>query len=149
MKLNEASAAFALEQLKKLPNFLKIRERNFIALKEYFSKYEEWLHVPYLIKGAKTNWLAFPLTIKNVAPFTRYNYLKHMEENGIQTRVMFSGNVTRHPAFKNVKKRIASLLTNSDKIMASGFLLGCHHGMSISDVHLITASSEDFFSRYS
>src|SRR5260221_13199093 len=47
MKLNEASAAFALEQLKKLPNFLKIRERNFIALKEYFSKYEEWLHVPY------------------------------------------------------------------------------------------------------
>lgn len=148
MKLNEAAAAFGLEQLKKLPQFLQIRERNFTLLKEYFAQYEKWFHIPYLLENAQTNWLAFPLTIKETAPFTRYAFLEHLEKHGIQTRVMFSGNITRHPIYKTVKYRIASTLVNSDKIMASGFLLGCHHGLNTEDIKFITKVSEKFFIKY-
>lgn len=148
MKLNEAAAAFGLEQLKKLPQFLQIRERNFTLLKKYFAQYEKWFHIPYLLENAQTNWLAFPLTIKETAPFTRYAFLEHLEKHGIQTRVMFSGNITRHPIYKNIKYRIASTLINSDIIMASGFLLGCHQGLGIEDIKFITKVSEKFFIKY-
>ena len=88
------------------------------------------------------------MTIKRDAPFTRYEFLKELEKNGIQTRVMFSGNITRHPVYKSIKYKIASKLTNSDTIMSSGFLLGCHHGMSVKDAQLVINSSDKFLSQY-
>lgn len=148
LKLNEASAAFGIAQLKKLPKFLKIRQRNFDFLKEYFSKYADWFYIPYLIKNANTNWLAFPLTIKSDAPFTRYEFLKHLEDKGIQTRVMFSGNITRHPIYKRLRYKVASPLKNSDLIMASGFLLGCHQGLNTKQLRYMTNEAEKFLSRY-
>ncbi len=148
MKLNEAAAAFGLEQLKRLSKFLQLRERNFTILTAYFAKYEKWFYLPYLLKDAKTNWLAFPLTIKKEAPFNRYEFLEHLEKKGIQTRVMFSGNITRHPIYKKIKYRVASSLKNSDTIMASGFLLGCHQGLDKKSITLITNSAEEFLSHY-
>jgi len=148
VKLNEASAAFGLEQLKKLPKFSKTRDRNFKALVEFFSEYEKWFHIPYLIPGATTNWLAFPLTIKKDAPFSRYNFLKFLEKNAIQTRVIFSGNITRHPVYRGIKFRIIGDLKNADEIMARGFLLGCHHGMSRHDVNYVTKVCKKFFKQF-
>ena len=145
LKMNEANAAFGLEQIKKLPKFLKIRQDNFNLMYEYFKQYGDYFHLPFLLPKAKTNWLAFPLTIKN-APFTRYNLLKHLESKGIQTRVLFSGNITRHPVYKenNSKWRVSGTLENSDYIMANSFLLGCHHNMGAKEVEYIKKSFEEF-----
>lgn len=149
LKMNEVSAAFGLEQLKKLPIFTAQRKRNFELLKEFFSKYEKWFYLPYLIESATSNWLAFPLCIKEGAPFTRYNILEHLEADGIQTRVLFSGNITRHPVYKkNGFWRAASSLDKADYIMANSFLLGCHHGMKDAEVKIITSSAEKFFSKF-
>lgn len=147
-KLNEASAAFGLAQLKRLKQFLKQRDDNFNQLNSYFRKHEKWFHLPYLLEGAQTNWLAFPLTIRTTAPFTRYEILKHFESRGIQTRVLFSGNITRHPAYKIQNIRIASKLNNSDLIMASSFLLGCHQGLNNKHIKYITESAEIFLKRF-
>ena len=149
LKMNEVSAAFGLEQLKKLPVFTAQRKRNFELLKEFFSKYEKWFYLPYLLEGATSNWLAFPLCIKEGAPFTRYSILEHLEADGIQTRVLFSGNITRHPVYKkNGFWRAASSLDKADYIMANSFLLGCHHGMKDMEVKIITSSAEKFFSKF-
>lgn len=149
LKMNETSAAFGLEQLKKLPTFIQQRQKNFDSLKEFFSKYEKWFYAPYLIEGATTNWLAFPLCIKEKAPFTRYDLLKHLEADGIQTRVLFSGNIIRHPVFKNNGPwRAASSLDNADYIMANSFLLGCHQGMSKADVNYVIASAQKFLVKF-
>ncbi len=149
LKMNEVSAAFGLEQLKKLPKFIKQREENFNALKIFFLGYEKWLHIPYLPESATTNWLAFPLCIKRGTPFTRYEFLQHLETDGIQTRVLFSGNITRHPVYKkNGPWRAASSLDNADHVMANGFLLGCHHGMGAKEVDYIAQSASNFFKKY-
>lgn len=148
VKMNEASAAFGLVQLKKLPKFTKTRNRNFKELIEFFSDYKDWFHLPYLIPGAVTNWLAFPLTIKADAPFNRYEFLKFLEKKNIQTRVIFSGNITRHPVYEDIKFKTVGSLKNSDEIMAQGLLLGCHHGMTKADVRYIKRVCREFFSLF-
>lgn len=144
MKMNEASAAFGLEQLKRLPEFLRIREENFNALRGFFSQYSEYFYLPYLVEGAKTNWLAFPLTIRDDAPFTRKDMLRFLENAGIQTRVLFSGNITRHPAYLEAPKIIYGDLFEADRIMARGFLLGAHQGMTKEDVLYICNIAKKF-----
>jgi len=148
LKMNEVSAAFGLEQVKKLPKFLKTRTKNFEHLYKFFTHYKKWFHLPELIPGAKTNWLAFPLTIKKDAPFTRYDFLHHLENDGIQVRVLFSGNITRHPVYKNVimKHVVSGWLATADFVMARGLLLGAHHGMSVKDAEYMCNSAERFLS---
>jgi len=144
LKMNEVSASFGLEQVKKLPQFLKTRTDNFKHLYKFFSKYEKWFYLPELISGAKTNWLAFPLTIKKDAPFSRYDFLKHLEEDGIQVRVLFSGNITRHPVYKDIEYQVLGSLENADLVMSNGLLLGCHHGMSIEKADYMCKSAGRF-----
>ena len=148
MKMNEAAAAFGLVQLNRLKGFLAKRNDNFSRLKSYFSKYEKWFYLPYVLDGVQTNWLAFPLTVKKDAPFTRYDLLRHLESKGIQTRVLFSGNIIRHPAYRKLKFRFHGELKNADYIMASALLLGCHQAMKKEDVRYIAKSSEEFFKKY-
>ena len=148
LKMNEVSAAFGLEQVKKLPKFLKTRTKNFEHLYKFFTRYKKWFHLPELIPGAKTNWLAFPLTIRVNAPFTRYDFLHHLENDGIQVRVLFSGNITRHPVYKNVSMKhvVSGWLETADFVMARGLLLGAHHGMSVKDAEYMCNSAERFLS---
>jgi CDP-4-dehydro-6-deoxyglucose reductase, E1 len=149
LKMNEAAAAFGLEQLKRLDGFLDARHKNHKFLTDYFKKYEQWFHVPYTLFDSDTNWLAYALTIKKDAPFSRYEFLKHMDkDNGIQTRVLFSGNITRHPFYKDHPVKIVGTLDNSDLIMANGLLLGCHQGMNQDELDYIVATAEAFFARF-
>lgn len=148
VKMNEAGAAFGLVQLKRLSGFLKIRNHNFKKLKAYFKKYEKWFYLPYVLEEGKTNWLAFPLTVKSSAPFTRYDFLKYLESKGIQTRVLFSGNITRHPVYKKVNFRVSGSLKNADEIMSNSLLLGCHQALSDRDIDYIAKSSDEFFKLY-
>ena len=144
LKMNEASAAFGLEQLKKLPVFKQTRKDNFAKYLELLSKHQDKFYLPELIDGAETTWLALPLTIKENAGFTRYDLLEYLEKHGVQTRVLFSGNITRHPIYKSVKLEIASDMKNADYIMANGFLLGAHHGMSVNDVEFVCTAIDGF-----
>lgn len=151
LKMNEASAAFGLEQLKKLHEFAAIRKRNFDTLYHFFKDYEEFFYLPEIIRGARTIWLAFPLTIRENAPFTRYDFLKHLENKSIQTRVLFSGNITRHPIYRNgeqVKYEVSGSLKNADLIMGNGLLLGAHHGMSEDDAKYICESAKEFLNEF-
>jgi len=126
---SEISAAFALEQLKKLKKNISSRESNFKFLLNFFSKYKEFFDLPHQNKGLKTPWLAYPIIINN-KKIIRKNFMIFLEKNGIQTRTIFTGNILRQPIMKSkfYKKSLKSHI-NSDNIMRNGILIACHHGL--------------------
>ena len=135
---SEISAVFALEQLKKLNNNIKIRHRNFSKLISFFDNYSDLFDLPEMYPGVKTPWLAFPLVIKKNKLFNRKELQIHFEKNNVQTRTIFTGNILKQPVMKNkVFKYFKICNYVADNVMKNGILLGCHHGMSLSDVNTI------------
>ena len=135
---SEISAAFALEQLKKLPNNIKERVSNFEKLRTFFSKYSELFELPIQIKGLITPWLAYPVIIKSKSKINRQKLQIFLERNGIQTRTIFTGNILRQPIMKKRKyKKVKNAEINSNNIMKNGILIGCHHGLKNNDIEYI------------
>ena len=133
---SEISAAFALEQLKKLPNNIKIRIKHFEKLKKFFTKYPDLFNIPEQLKGLKTPWLAYPVIIKNELKINRQKLQIFLEKKGIQTRTIFTGNILRQPIMKKkIFKKVKNAEINSNYIMKNGILIGCHHGLKDSDVN--------------
>ena len=128
---SEIGAAFGLTQLKKLKENIIKRRNNYALQCKFFSNYKELFDIPKELEGANTAWLAFPITIKKNAPFSRKEFQIFLEKNNIQTRVVFSGNILRQPMCANINKRIRSEgYPNADYVMERGVLLPVHHGMN-------------------
>lgn len=145
----EISSAFGLEQLKKLPIFSRIRQQNFAELEKYFSQYEEFFILPKQLKETETNWLAFPLTIKSDAPFSRFDISAYLEENGIQTRPIFTGNLLRQPGFKKISyKSFRKDFPNADYIMRNSFIIGCNHGLAKEHIEYIKNNFSVFLNKF-
>lgn len=136
MRPIEAQAAFGLEQLKRFPEFEQKRKDNFYELYKFFSKYG-FLNMP--VSQGDPNWLALPLTLQD-ASFTRYELVKWFEDHDIQTRPIFSGNITRHPAFIEFEREFP----NADYVMKHGILLGIHQGMDKEQLDYIKQTFIDF-----
>lgn len=139
MRPVDAMAAFGLEQLKRFKGFEDRRKINFIKLYDFFSEFE-FLNMP--ISQWNPNWLAFPITLKD-APFTRFELVDYFETNGIQTRPIFSGNITRHPAFREFFKEFPG----ADYVMKYGVLLGIHQGMDDEQIDYIKQIFNDFIDK--
>ena len=132
---SEIGAAFGLVQLDRLEDNIRARERNFAAQLAFFQEYEDWFELPRQQEGARTGWLAFPLTIRREAPFNRREMQTHLERADIQTRPVFTGNILRQPAMKGVECRTGPHgYPVADDVMRGGILLACHHGLT--DAHL-------------
>ena len=135
MKACEMNAAFGLVQLERFKNFSDIRRKNFERYLENLDGVGD-LILPN--DSIKPNWLAIPFQTKK-----RFELLTFLENNNIQTRVTFAGNVTRHPIYREYLEEYK----NSDEIMKNGFLLGAHHGMTIEDVDYVCDKIKEFFNK--
>ena len=135
---SEISAAFALEQIKKLKNNIFIRNKNFKYLKNFFKKYENFFHLPEQYNGVKTPWLAFPLVIKENKIFNRKKMQIYFEKNNIQTRTIFTGNILRQPVMKNrFYKKHPNCNKVANDVMKNGILIGCHQALGKSELNYI------------
>jgi len=134
LKPTELQAAIGLEQIKKLSEFEKKRKENFKILYDLFLNYEDYFILPKSLPEAEASWFSFPLTIRDNSIFTRLDFTGFLEKNKISTRTFYSGNITKQPAYANVKYRISGKLTNCDKIMEGTFFLGIYHGGLTTDV---------------
>tara|TARA_Y200000002_G_scaffold101227_1_gene82108 strand:+ start:150 stop:1352 length:1203 start_codon:yes stop_codon:yes gene_type:complete len=135
---SEISAAFALEQLKKLPKSIKKRNSNFVNLKNFFSNFPNYFDLPSQQKGLITAWLAYPIIIKNGVKLNRQKLQIFLEKKGIQTRTIFTGNILRQPIMKKrFYKKVKDAELNSNNIMRNGVLIGCHHGLNNKDLNYI------------
>ncbi len=136
---SEIGASFGLIQLKKFNSFSKIRNKNFDLHYDFFKKLNKYFILPNISKGILTNFLAYPIILRKNLIFNRKEIQIHLENNNIQTRPIFSGNILRHPGFSSVisNRNKLNSFVNSDYIMKHGLLIGCHHGLSLSDIDYI------------
>lgn len=102
LKPIELQGAMGLEQLKKLDDIHALRKRNYKLLFDIYSKYEEFFHLPRAQAKSDPSWFAFPLTIRKDAPFKRSDIVDYLEENLIQTRPYFAGNIMLQPAYSHI-----------------------------------------------
>ena len=139
---SEIGVSFGLEQLKKFNQFSKLRNRNFNLHLKFFSEYRDRFITPRLQKNVKTNFLAYPIILTKKSDLSRKDLQIFLENKNIQTRPIFTGNILRHPGFKeliNNKNKISNF-KNSDYIMKYGLLVGCHQGLSKKDISYIHKS---------
>lgn len=135
MKASEMNAAFGLIQLKRFKKFSEIRRAN---IERYLENLQGVGDLILPDDSIKPNWLAIPLQTER-----RFELLTFLEDNNIQTRVTFAGNVTRHPVYREYLQEFK----NSDTIMKNGFLLGAHHGMTVEDVDYVCDKVKEFFNQ--
>lgn len=126
---SEVSAAFALEQLKKIEEKVNNRLSNFNYLKKAISKSKNMRGFSSY-KNVKTGWMSFPLLLTNKLQGKRKDFQIFLEKSGIQTRTVFTGNILRQPVSKKFKWESYGQFNSSDKIMENGVLLGCHNKMT-------------------
>ena len=136
MKSSELNAAFGLVQIDRLEEIREKRRTMFNRYLENLKDIQDKLVLP--INTFNSDWLAIPFMTPR-----RLELLTYLEENNIQTRVCFAGNVTRHPVYREYLE----VFPNSDRIMAEGFLLGAHHGMVVEDVDYVCSKIREFFSK--
>ena len=145
---SEISAAFALEQLKKLKKNINSRCKNFEMINNFFKEFESLFILPTQFKGLKTGWLAYPLIIRDEKKIKRTEIQIFLEKSNIQTRTIFTGNILRQPIMKSmIYKKTLNSHVNSDNIMKNGLLIGCHHGLTQNDIDYMLAKFTLFLKR--
>ncbi|KKS70287.1 MAG: NDP-hexose 3,4-dehydratase [Candidatus Daviesbacteria bacterium GW2011_GWA2_42_7] len=144
----ELGFAFGNVQLDKLDKFKKIREKNFNSLLSFLKGYENFFVLPNQDPRVRTQWLAFALTIKEGAPFKRLEIVTFLEQNNIQTRPIFTGNILLQPGFKNINAKTNGNYPNTNNIMKNSFLVGCHHGLNKQQIDKLKEVFTIFLKKY-
>lgn len=133
LKPTDLQAAIGCVQLEKLEGFTQKRRENFRTLYEGLKDLEDYFILPQATPGSEPSWFGFLLTLKDKTGFTRNQIVEFLEQNHIQTRNLFAGNLTLHPCFDTLEEgkdyRIAGELKNTNKIMNDSFWLGVYPGM--------------------
>jgi len=149
LKLTDMQAAIGLAQLEKLPRFIQARQRNYHYLYSFFSKYPELFILPVEQSDAVISYFGFPLIVKPTAPFTRNQLTQYLESKKIGTRNIFAGNLLRHPAYLNLKKkRVVGKQLVADQMMNQGFWLGVWPGLNLTHLRFITQTLSQFINLY-
>ncbi|TGN08531.1 lipopolysaccharide biosynthesis protein RfbH [Leptospira ilyithenensis] len=134
LKVTDMQAAIGVAQLKKLPDFIKARRKNWQRLRDGLADLEEFFVLPEPTRNSEPSWFGFLLTVKDNAKFSRKEIVEYLEEKRIQTRMLFAGNYLRHPVFDEFRGtsayRVAGSLENTDRVMNHTFWLGVYPGMS-------------------
>ena len=144
LKLSDMQAAVGVEQLKKLPEFVKKRKENFDFLYKGLKKFENKLILPETPEKSDPSWFGFLITVKKDAGFTRNDLVKHLNDNKVHTRNLFAGNITKQPAFEGVEMRIIGDLTNTDYIMNNTFFIGIYPGNGPAELEYVIQKFEEF-----
>jgi CDP-6-deoxy-D-xylo-4-hexulose-3-dehydrase len=126
LKPIEIQGAMGLVQLTKLDEVHSLRKRNYKLLFEIYEKYEEFFHLPRAQTGCDPSWFAFPLTVRDGAPFKRIDIVSHLEDNLIQTRPYFAGNLMLQPAYSHIMNPTDAKLNypNATKVMRDTYFHG-------------------------
>jgi CDP-6-deoxy-D-xylo-4-hexulose-3-dehydrase len=144
LKLTDMQAAVGVAQLKKLPDFIEARRRNFNRLYAGLKKFEEVLILPETTPKSNPSWFGFAITIRPGAPFSRLDLVQHIESRRIGTRLLFGGNLMRQPAYIGMPHRVVGPLTNADIITDNTFWLGVYPGLTDEMVDFMIATVAEF-----
>lgn len=135
LKATDMQAAIGSAQIEKLDSFTEARRRNWEYLKNSLLETEKFLTLPEATNNSLPSWFGFLITVKETAPFDRESLVKYLEENRIQTRTLFAGNLIKHPCFDEMRMsgkgyRTIGSLTNTNSVMNNTFWVGVYPGMT-------------------
>jgi CDP-4-dehydro-6-deoxyglucose reductase, E1 len=144
LKLTDMQAAVGCAQLDKLEDFISRRKTNHRLLMEILAPYQDRLILPAVNPLADPSWFCFVITVRPDAGFSRNELTRFLENNHIETRNLFSGNLLRHPAFEHINCRVVGDLANTDLVMTNTFFIGVYPGIDQAQL----AKIEDAFKRF-
>jgi CDP-6-deoxy-D-xylo-4-hexulose-3-dehydrase len=130
LKLTDMQAAVGVAQLKKLPKFIATRKRNWQRLADGLKSFQEFLILPEKTPGTDPSWFGLLITVRPEAPFSRNDLVWYLESRKIGTRLLFGGNLTRQPAYRDVPYRVVGELKNTDVAMEQTFWVGVYPGLT-------------------
>ncbi len=135
LKATDMQAAIGCAQLDKLADFTKKRSYNWNYLRDTLAKYEDKLILPEPEKNSQPSWFGFLITVKENAGISRDELSGFLEDNNIQTRNLFAGNIIKHPCFDSIRNdgisyREVGTLSNTDLVMNQSFWIGVYPGMT-------------------
>ncbi|UDY37440.1 DegT/DnrJ/EryC1/StrS family aminotransferase [Dermatobacter hominis] len=142
---SELSAAFGLVQLDKLPQNLARRRRSFKVTRAHVARHEDLFVLPRVTDGVETAWHMFPFLIRPSSGIRRAELQAWMESHGIDTRMVWTGNATRQPAFRDTPFRVPDAgLPNADVVMERGLILPNSHSLTDEDCEWIGRCLDGF-----
>ena len=134
LKITDMQAAIGCAQLKKVPTFVQRRRENWQKLKDGLAGLEDKLILPYYEDNAKPSWFGFVMTNSTGGGYSRDSLVQFIENKGVQTRMLFSGNLLRQPCFDHIRGtdayRVVGSLANTDRIVTDTFWVGVYPGMT-------------------
>ncbi len=150
LKATDMQAAIGCAQIEKFPSFVEKRIENFNRLKAGLAGLEDKLILPVANENSKPSWFGFLITVKEGV--SRNELVRFLEDNGIQTRMLFSGNLIKHPCFDEMRKtgegyRVVGELVNTDRIMRDTFWVGVYPGMTNDMIDYMAAMIRKYFER--
>ena len=151
LKVTDMQAAIGCAQLEKLPDFIKARQENWQYLRTQLNALDNVLILPEKMENSKPSWFGFLMTVRVEAKFTRDELVRHLEYNNIQTRMLFAGNLIKHPCFDEMRKsgkgyRVIGTLDKTDMIMNNTFWIGVYPGMTKANFAYMVNVIKDFCS---
>jgi CDP-6-deoxy-D-xylo-4-hexulose-3-dehydrase len=149
LKVTDMQAAIGCAQLEKVPGFTEARKRNWQQLRDGLAGLEDYFVLPEATADSDPSWFGFLLTVREEAGFNREQIVNRLESKGIQTRMLFAGNIIKHPCFDEMRRagtgfRVVGELTATDRIMRDTFWVGVYPGMTAEMLEFIIASITDF-----
>lgn len=152
LKVTDMQAAIGCAQLKKLPAFVEARRKNWQFLRDRLADLNDIFELPAPAENSAPSWFGFLLTLKPNAPFKRVDLVKYIESKNIQTRLLFSGNILKHPCFDEMRAtgegfRVVGDLTNTDRIMNDTFWIGVYPGMTPPMLEMMVKTIREFCKR--
>lgn len=150
LKPIDIQSAMGLEQLKKLDEIHALRRRNYKLLFEIYEKYEEFFILPRPREKSDPSWFAFPLTIRKDAPFTRTEYVDFLEDNKIQTRPYFAGNIMLQPAYSHLMnpQDAKDNFPNATFTLTNTFFHGASAVITPEQIAWIKKIADEFLGKY-
>lgn len=145
LKVTEMQAAIGCAQLRKLPSFISRRQTNWQLLHAGLYDMQDVFILPQATASSDPSWFGFLITIKDGKLFNRHQIISHLEEKGIQTRMLFSGNLLKHPCFDlmrgtNTGYRVVGDLEVTNRIMRDSFWIGVYPGLNDEMIAYVVAA---------
>ena len=145
LKVTDMQAAVGCAQLDKLEGFVAARKRNFQILSEGLRRFEDRVILPMASVDSDPAWFGFPITVRHNAGFGRTDLTRFLEENKVETRNIFGGNLLRQPAYHAIQHRVQGVLANTDIVMNDSFFIGCYPGIGPAQSSYMLETFEAFF----
>jgi len=149
LRVTDMQASIGCAQLEKLPEFIAARKRNWQSLREKLAGLEQYLLLPEKTANSDPSWFGFLLLVKEGSPFTREQLVQFLEQKGIQTRMLFAGNLIKHPCFDELRAngtgyRVIGELSNTDQVLERAFWVGVYPGLTEEKLQFIAAKIHEF-----